>query len=68
MAHVLFSLRRPIWRGKVGLLLRTFTTFGILTSVAKFLLLGLAGFLPRCARILRGLREDFLRGVGNLTR
>ena len=31
------------------------------------MLLGRAGSLPSCARILSGLREDFLRGVGKLT-
>jgi len=41
---------------------RAFDTFATLTSVVKFLLLGRSGSLPRCARILSGLREDFLAG------
>ena len=42
-------------------------TFGTLTLVVRLLLLGLSGSLPRCARILIGLKEDFLLGVGRLT-
>ena len=41
--------------------------FGTLTSVVNLLLFGRAGSLPSGARILIGLREDFLRGVGKLT-
>jgi hypothetical protein len=43
-------------------------TFRTLASVAEILLLGRAGSLPSCARTLGGLREDFLQGVGKLTR
>ena len=43
-------------------------TFGTLTSVVKLLLLGCDGSLLSCARMLSGLREVFLRGVGKLTR
>ena len=38
-------------------------TFATPTSVVKFLLLGRSGSLPRCARILSGLKEDFLRSL-----
>ena len=42
--------------------------FGTLTSVVKLLLMGNAGSLPRGASTLSGLREDFLQGVGKMTR
>ena len=48
--------------------LGAFRTFGTLISVDIVLLLGRAGSLPGYARILGGLREDFLQGVGKLTR
>ena len=46
----------------------TFMTFATLTSVVRFLLVGRSGSLPRCARILSGLKENFLQGVGKLRR
>ena len=38
----------------------------ILNSVVKVLRLGRSWSLHRCARILSGLKEDFLRDVGKL--
>ena len=46
---------------------RTVKTFATLTSVVSVCCFGRSGSLPRCARILSGLRVDFLRGVGKLT-
>ena len=51
-----------------GLKRGAFGAFITLTSVDNVLLLGRAGSLSSYARILSGLREDFLRGVGKLTR
>ena len=45
-----------------------FAILGNLTSVVHILLLGYAGSLTSGAHILSGLREDFLWGVGKLTR
>ena len=62
MTQIVFSLWRPICRGKVGLELGDILTFATLTSVVIFLLLGRSGSLPRCAHVLSGLKEDFLAG------
>ena len=42
-------------------------TFTTLILVVIILLFGRAGFLPSCAHILSGLKEDSLLGVGTLT-
>ena len=62
MTQIVFSLWRPICRGKVGLELGDILTFSTVTSVVRFLLLGRSGSLPRCARILIDFKEDFLAG------